>query len=99
MTSLKYLSLQVNHIKRLPLALGDMNTLTRLKVEANPIEFPPPEVFRPKQNQGMGSDLAEVMDVCVNVKRFLKAASLRQRILTPKEEDARYAVYVMKPFN
>ncbi|KAK5110722.1 hypothetical protein LTR62_005599 [Meristemomyces frigidus] len=86
MTSLKFLAVGKNRITRLPLALGDMPSLTKLKCDENPLEFPPAHVWE----VGVVSESAESSpnskeqerDVCQLVKRFLKAASLRERLRT-----------------
>ncbi|KAK3632373.1 RAM signaling network component [Elasticomyces elasticus] len=88
MTSLKFLAVARNKITRLPLALGDMPSLTKLKFDENPIEFPPPDALKPATNLVNASIEAEKeRDVCQQVKRFLKAASIRERMRTNFEED------------
>lgn len=92
MTSLKFLAVARNKITRLPLALGDMPSLSKLKFDENPIEFPPPDALKPAVNHVNSSIEAEKeKDVCQQVKRFLKAASLRERLRAHSEEDLRYA--------
>ena len=46
MTSLKFLAVARNKITRLPLALGEMGSLSKLKFDENPIEFPPPDALK-----------------------------------------------------
>lgn len=89
MTSLKFLAVARNKITRLPLALGEMASLSKLKFDENPIEFPPPEALKPVQNQ-LASSIESEKDVCMQVKRFLKAAALRERLRAHSEEDLRY---------
>ncbi|KAK0831408.1 RAM signaling network component [Friedmanniomyces endolithicus] len=87
MTSLKFLAVARNKITRLPLALGDMPSLSKLKFDENPIVFPPPDALKPATNSVNASIEAEgERDVCQQVKRFLKAASLRERLRSNSEE-------------
>ena len=88
MTSLKFLAVARNKITRLPLALGDMPSLSKLKFDENPIEFPPPEAFKPMQSH-VASLIESDKDVCQQVKRFLKAAALRAKLKVHSEEDSR----------
>lgn len=88
MTSLKFLAIARNKVTRLPLALGEMPSLHKLKFDENPIEFPPPEALKPPTNK-VASSIDSEKDVCQQVKRFLKAASLRQRLRAHSEEDLR----------
>jgi hypothetical protein len=90
MTSLKFLAVARNRIARLPLALGDMPSLSKLKFDENPIEFPPPDALKASNNSLTSSiDAEKEKDVCYQVKRFLKAAALRERLRTHSEEDLR----------
>ncbi|KAK5134258.1 hypothetical protein LTR08_006802 [Meristemomyces frigidus] len=86
MASLKFLAVARNKITRLPLALGDMPSLSKLKFDENPIEFPPPEALKPMQSH-VTSSIESDKDVCQQVKRYLKAAALRERLKTHSEED------------
>ncbi|KAK4549610.1 hypothetical protein LTR36_004911 [Oleoguttula mirabilis] len=86
MTSLKFLAIARNKVTRLPLALGEMASLSKLKFDENPIEFPPPEALKLVQNH-VSSTIESEKDVCQQVKRFLKAAALRERLRTRSEED------------
>ena len=83
MTSLKFLAVARNKITRLPLALGDMPSLSKLKFDDNPIVFPPlNEILQPASGQPpLSAELGEEKDVCQKVKKFLKQQSLRQRML------------------
>ncbi|KAK3113985.1 RAM signaling network component [Teratosphaeriaceae sp. CCFEE 6253] len=88
MTSLKFLAVARNKITRLPLALGDMPSLSKLKFDENPIEFPPPAALKSSTNYMNASIEAErEKDICQQVKRFLKATSLRERLRSNSEED------------
>ncbi|KAK5127644.1 hypothetical protein LTR85_006985 [Meristemomyces frigidus] len=86
MTSLKFLAIARNKVTRLPLALGEMASLSKLKFDENPIVFPPPEALKPVQNH-VASSIESEKDVCQQVKRFLKAASLREKLRAHSEED------------
>lgn len=88
MTSLKFLAVARNKITRLPLALGEMPSLSKLKFDENPIEFPPPEALKSTQNH-VASSIETEKDICQQVKRFLKASALRQKLRTNSEEDLR----------
>ena len=87
MTNLKFLAVARNQIKRLPLALGEMN-LVKLKFDENPIEFPPPDVLKPNTDRNVAESEKD-KEMCQQVKRFMKAQSLRERLLTDSE-DFRY---------
>lgn len=89
MISLMFLAAEHNQIRRLPLCIGEMSRLTKIKVEANPIEFPPTEVFVPN-NYGSspgGHPVEEARQICSQVKSYLREAALREQsegIETPK---------------
>lgn len=86
MTSLKFLAIARNKITRLPLALGDMPSLTKLKFDENPIEYPPAEVLRPQSDRTPLTIESGEKDICQQVKRWLKAASTREKLRTTSEE-------------
>lgn len=91
MTSLKFLAVARNKITRLPLSLGDMSSLRKLKFDENPIEFPPPEALKPSQDRAASMQEAEEeKDVCQRVKRYLRQVAAKQRPKTGAEEEARY---------
>ena len=90
MTSLKFLAIARNHIKRLPLSLGDMTSLSKLKFDDNPIEFPPPDVYKglyPDDESGKKVNPEKEKEICQKVKRFLKTASMRERVLRTNPRD------------
>ncbi|OQO03007.1 hypothetical protein B0A48_11291 [Cryoendolithus antarcticus] len=88
MTSLKFLAVARNKITRLPLSLGEMTSLSKLKFDENPIEFPPPEVFAQSMDGSTVSlETEKEKDVCQQVKRFLKQAALRERMMNGGESD------------
>ncbi|KXT04192.1 hypothetical protein AC578_105 [Pseudocercospora eumusae] len=87
MASLKFLAVARNQIRRLPLALGEMN-LVKLKFDENPIEFPPPEVLKPSTDRSL-IESDKDKDMCQQVKRFMKATALRERLRASSDEDLR----------
>ncbi|TQN64633.1 Leucine-rich repeat-containing protein 57 [Colletotrichum shisoi] len=66
LSSLTTLSIQHNLITKLPFCIGSMASLKSLKVDGNPLGFPPPEVLRPLQ-------ALNTTDIYVaeRIKRFL----------------------------
>lgn len=48
LTSLKVFAVQKNLIKELPLCLADMGSLQMIKLDGNPIVFPPGRFFKRK---------------------------------------------------
>jgi len=92
MTSLKFLAVARNRITRLPLALGDMPSLSKLKFDENPLEFPPLDALNPSPDRLASSiEPEKEKDVCAQVKRFMKAAALREKLRAHSEEDLRYS--------
>lgn len=90
MTSLKFLAVARNQIKRLPLALGEMN-LVKLKFDENPIEFPPPEALKPFTNRVNAPVESEKdRDMCQQVKQYMKTAATLERLKPNPEDDVRY---------
>lgn len=90
MTSLKFLAVAKNRITRLPLALGDMPSLSKLKFDENPVEFPPPDAYRPlKERAGPAGESEKEKDVCLQVKRYLRQCSTREKLRTESESDVR----------
>ena len=77
LSSLKVLSIPKNQVSELPLCLADMPSLSVVKLEGNPLIFPPPEVLQVQastvQNEGVlkDSELSEVT-VTAHIKRYLK---------------------------
>ncbi|KAF2158603.1 hypothetical protein M409DRAFT_61496 [Zasmidium cellare ATCC 36951] len=87
MINLKFLAVARNQIKRLPLALGEMN-LVKLKFDENPIEFPPLDALKPNADRAASMIESEKdKDMCQQVKRFMRAAAVRQKMRTTSEED------------
>lgn len=97
MSSLKFLAVARNKITRLPLAIGEMATLSKFNFDENPIEFPPPEVLRGQSARGGSTQgVEQEKDVCQQVKRFLRQAALRERLMSHSEDDARYGGTTIK---
>ncbi|OIW27281.1 hypothetical protein CONLIGDRAFT_645565 [Coniochaeta ligniaria NRRL 30616] len=77
LSSLKVFSVQKNQISELPLCLADMVSLQVIKLDGNPLVFPPPEVFQVQApsppNEGFLKE-SEVTEVTVtaHIKKFLK---------------------------
>ena len=91
MTSLKFLAVSRNRIARLPYALGEMSSLGKLKFDENPIEFPPPDALKLSSDTSSSAFEAErEKDICQKVKRFLRAAAVKEKLKTVSEEDLKY---------
>jgi hypothetical protein len=71
-------SIQFNKIERLPTCLGDMPILQCVKLEGNPISYPPPEVLI-LEPQDRPSELANENEVdaliTTRFKEYLRAQS------------------------
>ena len=79
MTSLKFLAVARNRISRLPIALGDMHSLSKIKIENNPIEFPPPDVITPSHEHDTPTlDIDPDRVQCQKIKAFMRSQR-RQR--------------------
>ncbi|CAK1362557.1 uncharacterized protein RHO25_007185 [Cercospora beticola] len=85
MTNLKFLAVARNQITRLPLALGEMN-LVKLKFDENPIEFPPPEILKPNTDRSLVESEKD-KDMCQQVKKFMRTAAMRERLMADSAED------------
>jgi hypothetical protein len=90
MTSLKFLAVARNKITRLPLSLGEMASLSKLKFDENPIEFPPPEALKLQEESVGGLEIEKEKAACAQVKRFLKQAALRERLMSHSDHETRY---------
>lgn len=87
MSSLKFLAVARNSIRRLPLALGDMPSLQKLKFDENPIEFPPLDIIKyPKKSGSSSYEADREKEACRAVKAYLKEAAAKQRVKTADEE-------------
>lgn len=73
LTSLKVLSLDRNRIERLPICLGDMNTLRVLKVEDNPLVFPPIDQCVSEDRQARGAE--KYVHSTTRIKDYLRRYS------------------------
>lgn len=93
LTSLKVFALQKNALKRLPLCLADMGSLQMIKLEGNPIQFPPREVFLapasspPHDGYTKEPEVKEVT-ITTNIKKFLRQHVQNDRM---EAEAAAYA--------
>ena len=68
-----------------------MTNLGRLKVDENPITFPPPDVFKPSRDKTASRvDVQRSSDVCQNVKRFLKETANKEKQKMASEDELRY---------
>lgn len=94
MSSLKFFAFAQNKVERLPLALGDMNSLTRLKLEDNPLEYPAREIHTPSDTSV--HDWEQDKEVCTKVKRYMKTALMRERLMAPSKEDPGYLLLSAK---
>lgn len=85
--------MQKNMISELPLCLADMVSLQVLKLDGNPIIFPPPEVLQVQApsppNEGFLKD-SEVTEVTVtaHIKKFLKQKQLAAMVTINNRSDA-----------
>ena len=87
MASLKFLAVARNSIRRLPLALGDMPNLQKLKFDENPIEYPPLDMIKySKKSVGSSFETEREKDACRAVKAYLKDAAAKQRVKSAEEE-------------
>jgi hypothetical protein len=83
LSSLKVLSVQKNRIEELPLCLADMTTLQVLKLDGNPIHFPPREILQP-QSTASSSEAPpenEVDEIAITsqIKKYLKFKLMSDR--------------------
>ena len=62
--------------------MGEMSRLQKIKVGANPIEFPPPDVFVPNPLGGAspgGMPVEEARQICSQVKLYLREHKEQER--------------------
>lgn len=76
--------MQKNFIEELPLCLADMNSLQCLKLDGNPIRFPPKEILQAQASSppnGIALKESEINDVTVTtqIKRFFKQKLIMDR--------------------
>jgi len=83
LTSLKVLSVQKNRIETLPLCLADMASLQVLKLDGNPVRFPPKEILQPQASSppNGGFQESEIDDIAVTsqIKKFLRQKAISDR--------------------
>lgn len=86
LTSLKVLSVEKNRIEALPLCLADMASLQVIKLQGNPIRFPPKEVLQPSATSppnGVVSESEIDTAITSQIKKFLRE---RQKAITDRSE-------------
>lgn len=71
MFSLMFLAMEGNKIKRLPVCLGEMSRLTKVKFGGNPIEFPPRRILTAHGN-GHPPSGEKSRQICSQLKLYLK---------------------------
>lgn len=89
MASLKYFAFANNWVTRLPFAFGDMASLMKIRVEGNPVEYPPPESYRLPVREGhsRATDSEAAVQICTLIKKYLRqAAQDRQRMMDSESE-------------
>ena len=81
MYSLMFIALEGNKIQRLPICIGEMSRLTKVKFGGNPIEFPPPEVLIANSSGSSvaGFRVEEARQICSQLKGFLRSQAPRSQ--------------------
>jgi len=79
MTSLKFFAFTHNQVSELPLCMGEMASLTKLKLDDNPIAYPPMEEYSPTPDQRLRPGFDGNTYVCGQVKLFMRRERERQR--------------------
>jgi hypothetical protein len=72
MTALKVFAIQRNKIQRLPTTLGDMHRLRVLKVDDNPLIFPPPEIWKDDEETAALAGEKAMLHTTARIKKYLK---------------------------
>ncbi|KAG6359821.1 hypothetical protein INS49_010874 [Diaporthe citri] len=77
LTSLKVFAVQKNLIKELPLCLADMGSLQMIKLDGNPIVFPPREILQaqassPPNDGFLKETEVKELTVTIAIKKFLR---------------------------
>lgn len=80
LTSLKVFAVQKNLVKQLPLCLADMGSLQMIKLDGNPINFPPREILQapassPPNDGYMKETEVKEVTITANIKKFLRQHS------------------------
>ena len=86
LTSLKVLSVEKNRIEVLPLCIADMASLQVVKLQGNPVRFPPKEVLQaPATSPPNGTASESEIDTAITsqIKKFLRE---RQKAITDRSE-------------
>lgn len=90
--NLKTLSIFHNNVKKFPLCIGQMHTLSYIQSRKNPIEFPPPSQWRTSirtpdnEVEDRERDIAETD----RLKRILRDFAKTQRSKNDSADDTRY---------
>jgi Leucine-rich repeat (LRR) protein len=87
---LKVLAIQRNKIERLPLCLGEISSLQVLKLDGNPLAFPPPDICTIKKDAPSPSnDNEKDAVITTQVKRYLRQIATRERLRVESEGESR----------
>ena len=93
LSSLKVLAIQKNIIEKLPIYLGDIGSLQVLKLDGNPLSFPPPEICTLRSDTPTPSnDNEKDALITTQVKRYLKQIQTRERLKIDSEGESRYSI-------
>lgn len=88
MTNLKFLAVARNQIRRLPLALGEMN-LVKLKFDENPIEFPPADALKASVDRTARMiDSEKDKDMCQHVKKYMRVAAMKESLRSHSSQES-----------
>lgn len=99
MTALKVFAMQKNRVERLPVSMGDMNNLIVIKVDDNPLIFPPTEIWRDHPAAGRPGDGApekqekQMLATAARIKKWLKQQSQKnnsQRTRGDSDDELRW---------
>jgi hypothetical protein len=64
-----------------------MPSLSKLKFDENPIEFPPPDAIKlPKRTGASSQETEREKEVCRAVKHYLKDMAAKQKVKAADEE-------------
>lgn len=78
MYSLMFLAMEGNRIKRLPVCIGDMTRLTKVKFGNNPLDFPPREIMNVVSSSANVSQMEESRQICTQLKSYLKDYKVKE---------------------
>ncbi|KAK4996382.1 RAM signaling network component [Elasticomyces elasticus] len=92
LTSLRFLAMSRNRIEKLPVCIGTMTNLMKLKIEDNPLSFPPPSVWAFDPGDESLTEGERDRIVCMRVQRFMRQRLVERNGLNAglgSDEDAR----------